>query len=160
MAKIQSAPEPNDLVLDDLEKIYNRTRDISKETSAVELDNDFNMVINDLLLSYKTEDVNVITKNNSKIDWEVLSDIKKITVYRVLQELMTNMRKHSKASIVVLSFHQIHKKITISYTDNGVGSSAVKNNGLQNAENRIKAIKGSFTFDSKVNKGFKAQIRV
>lgn len=158
MAKIQSTLVPNDTILDDLEGIYNRTRDISKENSTVDLDADFSLVISDLLLSYQTDKVTVITKNNSKIHWEALSATKKTTLYRVLQELMTNMRKHSQASLVVLSFEQQYNRIRVFYSDNGLGCDLVKQNGLQNAENRIKAINGTLTFDTKGDKGFKAQI--
>ena len=158
MAKLQNSENVNEELLDDLEDIYVRTRDISKENSAIDLKGNFNEQINDLLWSYRTKEVNVITKNSANINWNGISDIKKTILYRVLQELMTNMRKHSKASIVVLNFSQTNKKITIDYKDNGVGSAIIKSDGLQNAENRIASINGSITFESQINKGFKAQV--
>ena len=158
MAKLQNSENVNEELLDDLEDIYVRTRDISKENSAIDLKGNFNEQINDLLWSYRTKEVNVITKNSANINWNGISDIKKTILYRVLQELMTNMRKHSKASIVVLNFSQTNKKITIDYKDNGVGSAITKSDGLQNAENRIASINGSITFESQINKGFKAQV--
>lgn len=161
MTKLQFEANSNlENVLDDLEGIYNKTRDISKENSIIDVDGDFNDLLNDLLLSYKTNDINVITQNITKMDWKAVSNIKKTTFYRVLQELMTNMRKHSKASIVLISFDQIKNKIIINYKDNGVGSDLSKNNGLLNAENRIKSIKGTITFESQINKSFKAKIIV
>lgn len=158
MAKLQNSENVNDELLDDLEDIYIRTRDISKENSVIDVKGNFNEQISDLLWSYRTKEVNVITKNSSNINWDGVSDIKKTILYRVLQELMTNMRKHSKASIVVLNFSQTNKKITIEYKDNGVGSDIIKSDGLQNAENRIASINGSITFESQINKGFKAQV--
>ncbi|QQX77228.1 MULTISPECIES: sensor histidine kinase [Aequorivita] len=95
-----------------------------------------------------------------KLDWVSISEIKKVTVFRVLQELMTNMKKYSEASAVVLSFQQVGKKITIEYTDNGKGCIIKNKNGLQNAENRIHAIKGTITFDSEPGKGFKSKINI
>ena len=160
MTKLQGQGSTQESVLDDLEGIYNRTRDISKENSAIEVGENFNELINDLLFTYKSHTVNVITRNSSKIDWDVIPDIKKTTLYRVLQELMTNMRKHSEASIVVLNFNQLNTKITIDYTDNGVGCDLVKGNGLLNTENRIKSINGTLTFTSQINKGFKAQLKI
>lgn len=158
MTKLQANATTNDAVLDDLEGIYNRTRDISKTNSAIAVDEDFNTLITDLLLSYKSDTVNIITRNSSKINWTPIPEIKKTTIYRVLQELMTNMRKHSAASVVVLNFKQDHKKITINYSDNGVGCTIVKRGGLHNTENRIASINGTLTFESQPNKGFKAQI--
>ena len=66
------------------------------------------------------------------------------------------MKKHSQASIVVLVFNKKNKKIEVNYKDNGVGSAEKKQNGLQNAENRIQSINGTITFDSDINQGFKA----
>ena len=70
------------------------------------------------------------------------------------------MRKHSEATLVVLTASQSGNKILIKYTDNGVGSDVKKNNGLQNAENRMKVIRGTITFESQINKGFSAIISV
>ena len=158
IAKIQASAPNNEVLLDDLEKIYNKTRDISKENSAIEICEDFSGQLNDLLLNYQTEKVRIATRNISKIDWRNISEIKKTTIYRVLQELMTNMKKHSNANAVVLAFQQNGKKISIEYTDNGAGCELKNKNGLQNAENRIHAINGTITFDSELGKGFRTKI--
>ena len=160
MTKLQSNTNINEDVLDDLEGIYTKTRDISKENSAINVEDNFDELLRDLLLSYKSNDVNVITRNISKIDWNAVQDIKKTTIYRVLQELMTNMKKHSKASVVVLAFNQVNKKLVIDYKDNGVGCEVRKHNGLQNTENRMQSINGTITFESQINNGFKAKIMV
>jgi signal transduction histidine kinase len=160
MTKLQGNSSERDEILDDLEGIYTKTRDISKESSALDVNENFDELLNDLLISYQSEEVNVITKNISKIDWKTHSELKKISIYRVLQELMTNMRKHSEATLVVLTASQSGNKILIKYTDNGVGSDVKKNNGLQNAENRMKVIRGTITFESQINKGFSAIISV
>ena len=160
MAKIQGNTTDNEELLDDLEMIYNKTRDISKENSAIEIQENFSGQLNDLLLSYQTDKVKIVTRNISKIDWNTISEIKKTTIYRVLQELMTNMKKHSNATAVVLSFQQNKKNISIEYTDNGTGSDLKNKNGLLNAENRIKTLNGTIIFESKPNKGFKAKINL
>ena len=40
-----------------------------------------------------------------------LTKLKKVTIHRVLQELMVNMKKHSQASLVVLKFESIANTI-------------------------------------------------
>lgn len=159
ITKIQGANHNED-VLDDLEDIYNKTRDISKQHGAINVRENFTELLNDLLLSYKTDEVNIITKNLSKINWDLIPEIKKTALYRVLQELMTNMRKHSKANAVVLSFDQTNKKVSFTYKDNGVGCNLKKGGGLTNTENRIKSINGTITFESQVNHGFNVKITV
>ncbi len=157
MAKLQSKPAEKDEVLDDLESIYNKSRDISKENSAVDVEN-FQEVLSDLLLGYENQNVSVIRRDISPIDWSTVSEIKKTNLFRVLQELMTNMAKHSNATTVVLNFEQKGKNIIIKYADNGKGGVLKNKNGLQNAESRIAAINGTITFESEPNKGFKATI--
>jgi tetratricopeptide (TPR) repeat protein len=156
MTKLQSKDKANEDVLDHLELIYTKTRDISKENAAIHINEDFNELIQDVLMSYKTTNVSVMTVNALKMDWDGVADLNKTTIYRVLQELMTNMRKHSEATIVVVSFEQLKGKINIQYKDNGVGCTLFKGNGLQNTESRIAAINGSIIFESQINNGFKA----
>lgn len=159
MAKLQSKPAENDEVLDDLESIYNKSRDISKENSSIDVEN-FQEVLSDLLVGYENQKVTVIRRDAAIIDWSTVSDIKKTNLYRVLQELMTNMAKHSEAATVVLNFDQKGKKVLVKYADNGIGGKIKSKNGLQNAESRIAAINGTITFESEPNKGFKATITI
>lgn len=160
MTKLQHHDVNEDMVLDDLEHIYTKTRDISKESSPIDFNEDFKEVLSDLLVSYDSEDVSVVTKGLNDINWAIVTDLKKTAIYRVLQELMTNMKKHSSASIAVLTFKKMNSKLNISYSDNGVGSNLKKHNGLQNTENRIKSLKGTIIFESNKNEGFKVKITV
>jgi len=73
---------------------------------------------------------------------------------------MTNMKKHSKATYVVIGFQKIGKKLQIQYMDNGVGCNLKSKNGLHNAENRIKAIRGTINFETAPQKGFKITLTV
>lgn len=161
MTKLQGSEGDKEVLLDDLEDIYNRTRDISRDNSTLEVKEHFDTLLNDLLLKYKSGQVNIVTRNLSKIDWDSIESIKKITIYRVIQELMVNMKKHSQASLVVLNFNQSNNKIILSYNDNGVGCNIKSDSGgLKNAENRIKSINGTIIFESETHKGFKAKITV
>ncbi len=160
MTDLESNAGTKPSVLDNLEKIYLKTRDISRETNAIDVQTDFENNLNDMLLGYKSETVSVVTLNLKKINWNGISDLKKTAIYRVLQELMTNMRKHSKATSVAISFEKKGSKIEIKYSDNGSGCSLKKANGLQNTENRIRSLNGTINFDSSPGNGFKANILV
>lgn len=160
MNKIQDSKNSKLVVLDDLEHVYNKTRDISKENSLIEFKENFSETLSDLLLSYQNNNTNIITQNLSNIDWSRMSNIKKNAIYRVLQELMTNMKKHSQATLVVIIFNQAQNKIEIKYSDNGIGCDINKNNGLQNAETRINSLKGTITFETSIDNGFKSIISV
>ena len=160
MINLEKHPQDKETVLDDLEQIYEKTRDISREYNALDLNHDFSELLKDLLLGYKNEDVNIITKGLSQLELNKIDIPKKTVIYRVIQELMTNMKKHSHASIVILTFKEVRDKIQITYTDDGVGCDIKKSNGLLNAENRIHILNGNLTLSSEKNKGFKATILI
>jgi tetratricopeptide (TPR) repeat protein/anti-sigma regulatory factor (Ser/Thr protein kinase) len=161
MAKVQSkSGVVGEDVIDDLEHIYNKTRDISKEHGIIDLGSHFEETIKDLLYSYKNDQVSVMTKGLQTISWDAISEIQKTTIYRVLQELMTNMKKHSAASVVMISFSQNNTGIHLIYKDNGKGCVLKKQTGLQNTESRMASINGSIRFESDINDGFKAILRI
>ena len=158
MAKLQNSTYQKEDTLDRLEDIYHTSRNISRENKSFPTQENFTEVLQEMLSHYQTQTIKIITKNLSAIDWEHTSALKKATLYRIIQELFTNMKKHSEASLVLLDFQQKGKKLVINYTDNGKGSELKKKNGLVNTESRIRAIKGSITFETETNKGFKVQI--
>lgn len=158
MTKLQNHSNIHDEIIDDLDAVYSKTRDISKENNSIDTDCNYEDLLKDLLAGYNTRSVNVITRGMGNIDWNVLDDIKKITLYRVLQELLINMKKHSLCTSVVFSFKKTNNKTCIFYADNGKGCTIKKGAGLQNVENRIKSINGTVIFESETNKGFKAKI--
>jgi signal transduction histidine kinase len=153
-------PMKKETLLQHLDKIYSRTRNFSKENSPIETGADFEANLKQMLNSYKSNGTEIIIKNGSPIDWSTVPTEKKIALYRVVQELMVNMKKHSQARFVVIGFDKEQHTIKIDYSDNGVGFSEklTLKNGLQNAENRIHAVNGQLTFESETNKGFKAKI--
>ncbi len=160
MTTLQADNNLNQNIKGEIELIYDKARDISKQLGEIDLEGDYKEILNDLALRYNTEQTNVILKNVSKIAWEKISKTKKTALYKVLQELMINMKKHSKASIVVITFFSKSKNVIVNYSDDGIGCDLKKSNGLLNVENRIKAIGGTITFESRINNGFKAKIQM
>ncbi|MBV7268036.1 tetratricopeptide repeat-containing sensor histidine kinase [Winogradskyella luteola] len=147
------------LLLDNIEDIYLRTRDISTETGSIDLLN-FPDSIKHLLMQHNKKDTKVVTNDINAIDWQNVSEYKKVVIYRCLQELLVNMKKHSKAKVVSVVFKNRNKKNEIRYVDDGVGFDREKSkrNGLLNVESRIKGIGGSFNFTTSKGNGFKATL--
>ncbi len=148
-------------VLDRLENIYSRTRDISRENSSFDTGENFAQELGGMLSSFSSDTTKIIIKDIEDVPWESVKPEKKIVVHRIVQELMVNMKKHSEAGLVAVTFKKLGKNIEISYADNGVGAcknEIIFSSGLQNAENRIKPIGGSFIFDTEKGKGFKAKL--
>jgi signal transduction histidine kinase len=156
-----SSVNNKETLINNLDTIYSRTRNISKENSSIETGINFIPNMKEMMSGFNTDTTNILINGMDTINWSSIENTKKITVYRVLQELLVNMKKHSKSSLVVISFKISEKTIFLDYTDNGVGATFDKikiKNGLQNVENRILAIKGTVTFDTKSDKGFKVNI--
>lgn len=146
-------------LLGNLDTIYQRARNISNENKQINTGETFVEQLKHMIHSYGSDKINVILNTAALHDIQLKDEVK-ITLYRVLQELMVNMKKHSECSLVAIAFKNNSTALEISYSDNGKG---VKNqlhskNGLQNVENRIFSINGTITFDTEFEKGFKVKI--
>ena len=148
-------------LLQKMDAMYHRTRQISKENQDLDTGPLFPIHLKQMIADYNSETVNVISSEIDSIPWEQLSRDKKIAVHRIIQEWLVNMKKHSQSNIVLLKFEKQGSKILISYKDNGIGAhpdQIILKGGLQNVENRIRAIKGTVIFGPGSEKGFQATI--
>ncbi|MFL0129165.1 ATP-binding protein, partial [Tenacibaculum maritimum] len=138
MNKIQNREVSNEELLEDLESIYYQTRDISHENSPIITGNSFENFLKQLFLDFTTNGCKILSKDLFKIEANTLSKEQQIVLYRLLRELLVNMKKHSKATLVVITFFKLKNSIKVQYKDNGIGAKeAVIKNGLQNMETRI-----------------------
>lgn len=163
-ADTQNLNEPNkkEVLVENLDKIYIQARNISKENSEIDTSENFENILKDMLSSYNSNAINVIINKSASINWLKIKKETKIVHYRILQELMVNMKKHSQCSLAVISFENHKNTVAINYSDNGIGSPELLNlkRGLQNVENRVESINGTITFETAPGKGFKARMIV
>ncbi len=82
--------------------------------------------------------------------------------YRILKELINNTLKHAKANKVTITIEYKNNNLILNYEDNGIGMDIKKLNdyklkglGLNNIDNRVKTIDGSYQIITDINKGFK-----
>jgi two-component system, NarL family, sensor histidine kinase LiaS len=74
-----------------------------------------------------------------------------VAIFRIIQELISNSLKHSKASGIRLHVSSFDDLISIVYEDNGKGftwNGDSKGLGLYNIESRLQTLKGTLRFDS------------
>lgn len=79
-----------------------------------------------------------------------------IILYRILQELFSNVIKHSKASKLEVTFDYSRESLKIIVKDNGVGFNMNKINrgsGMFNLESRAKLINSDLNIESSINNG-------
>ena len=108
---------------------------------------------------------------NLKVNLEVvglnerLEPEKESLLYRIIQELVSNIIKHAKASQLTLQIIKHDKELSIFMEDNGIGFDTSKINsfdgiGLKNIISRVEFISGNIHFDSEMNKGTRVIIDV
>ncbi|OXG04526.1 hypothetical protein BC749_1089 [Flavobacterium araucananum] len=149
-------------LLNNLDSLYSRTRNISKENSPVVTNENYSLALKEMISGFKTPDINLLLNGLEIISFDKTEKNKKITIYRVIQELLINMQKHSNASLVGISFKKRDKSILLTYNDNGQGIDLEKissKSGLKNIENRILNIRGEINIDSSSGKGLKVFIK-
>lgn len=161
MSSLERDLEIDSSKLKKLYSLYDRTRDISQEISEINLEESYTDELKGLCSNYHNIYTRIIIKGIDEVEWHTIDSIKKETLYRVLNELMTNMKKHSKAQLVVIIFEGLKNTLNVSYKDNGIGfekNTFFRGSGFKNMENRILSLQGYFTFESSTNNGLKIQI--
>lgn len=82
-----------------------------------------------------------------------------LTIFRIIQELITNVVKHADATKASIQFTQHEANLNLIIEDNGKGFNVSKikasdnGMGLHSIEKRIEHLEGAFTIESIVNKG-------
>jgi hypothetical protein len=136
MTEIENSKEiAQEQILDKMESLYERSRDISYEVLEKAADeSNFENSIRELLVSFASEETKVVIVGNTNELWKYMPAEDQFEIKQVLQELMVNMRKHSRATHVAIRFELKGDNIFIYYTDNGIGiSNDIKfKNGLSN----------------------------
>jgi len=93
-------------------------------------------------------------KDRISVQYEIL-------IYRMVQEILQNLLKHSKASSGFLQIMIEQDLVSIYAEDNGVGLGSGKSTGglgLKSLEELVKLLKGSFKIDSDGSTGFSISI--
>lgn len=81
-----------------------------------------------------------------------------IMLYRIIQELMNNIIKHSQATEVIVQFNRHSERLTITVEDNGSGfnideATAKNNAGINTIKSRVSYLNGELNIDSKKGVG-------
>jgi signal transduction histidine kinase len=151
------------MYVDLLQEIEKEIRDISHDLHSDILNGNFNYL--NLLNSFIDEQNELNTTNfllevDSTIDWDNITGLVKITIYRIVQEAIQNVIKYAEAGVCrVIISKKTNKKILLSIEDNGVGfdSAKIKNEGigLKNIKERVKILNSKLTLTSELGKGTK-----
>lgn len=86
-----------------------------------------------------------------------LADATQLTVYRLVQEALTNISKYAKAKKVLVSVHSYPTHVTVQVRDDGAGfdpaSVGPTSHGLAGMRHRVEAAGGRLTITSRPDSG-------
>ncbi|MDH2881757.1 sensor histidine kinase [Bacillus cytotoxicus] len=78
------------------------------------------------------------------------------TLLRIMQESLTNAKRHGKASVCEVELFCDSETVMLSISDNGIGMNEVSPGfGLMNMKERIEEHGGVIRFESEIEKGFR-----
>jgi PAS domain S-box-containing protein len=105
---------------------------------------------------YQKTYAHISVEKQMGIEEQEVPDSLRTPIFRIAQEAMNNVAKHSLASLVKLAIQKEGEKILLSIQDNGVGfdpGTASKGMGLSSIRERAQLSGGAFELQSGMGKG-------
>lgn len=141
-----------------INEAYEKVRRISHERNAGVLAKDGLLpAIQRLANTISSKDSLVIEVEDFGLEQRLSNDLE-ITIFRIVQELVTNIIKHAQATEATISLTQHENELNILIEDNGKGFKAgtlqhKDGMGLGSIERRVEHLEGSMSVDSTPGRG-------
>lgn len=153
----------------DARKVYQDIREgIVALRSQVGSDRNLRDVLEEYVSEYERQ-----IRRPVKIHWQfrpqdmVLSPLQEVQVLRIIQEALSNVRKHAEATEIFVNFADRQGDLEIEVKDNGRGFNplAIRRGewphlGIQTMQERAEAIGGHLDIDSAPDKGTTVRVRL
>jgi len=139
-------------------KIMTEIRNISNDLMpAVLTEFGLLMAIKKIIREFSAN-TNIEIEFNSNITDEIFDNKIETHIYRIVQEALSNIHKHSQATKIELVINKIKANIELAINDNGNGfilnkDIKTKGNGISNIKERINLLGGKIDYISEINKG-------
>ncbi|MDO5978971.1 sensor histidine kinase [Flavivirga spongiicola] len=103
-------------------------------------------------------------RKETEVNLELLSESIRVEIYRIIQEAIQNIIKHSQAKCVTVYFSLLENSVLeITIKDDGIGFDATrsyKGIGLKNITSRISKLAGDYKITSTSDKGTEININI
>lgn len=84
-----------------------------------------------------------------------LDDDEEQTIYRLVQESLTNSLKHSECKNISVTLNYSVKQLSVTVSDDGIGCQFIKKQfGLEHIEEQVSLLNGKVVFETAVHQGF------
>ncbi len=162
-ACIQVSGEENQVLKKHLEKIKEITdkglRDIRRSVKELKIDAIEKYTLHNAVREL-LDDIGAMGKIKARLaisgSTSALQSDEEQTVYRLVQESITNTLKYGKARHIEVEFSYGRNNLNIRISDDGVGCSRIKKNfGLNHIEEQLALLGGNVEFITGTNRGFK-----
>ncbi|WP_185113989.1 tetratricopeptide repeat-containing sensor histidine kinase [Fulvivirga imtechensis] len=152
-------------LINDIDKACEEVRTVSHNLAPPAF---FNSALTDIIRDFVEKSLNrhKINVNLEFYPEKTLNNIStdlQVDLYRIVQELVTNITKHAEASHVEITITAHDHIINLIVEDDGKGyipSQNIKGIGLQNISSRVNALNGIIHFDSKPGRGTAVSIDI
>lgn len=145
-----------------IKKVRNISHGLSPEIFTV---NTTSEAIEELCEIVNNSDKIKIQLSNTAVDVLNKLDLNNaLSIYRILEELLTNTIKHSEASEVCITFLFQREMLIVNYKDNGIGliegNIVEKGRGIKNIESRLEFLNATFIINKSMDTGFSILIQI
>jgi signal transduction histidine kinase len=95
----------------------------------------------------------------------LFSEVGEISVYRIVQESLNNVIKHSSASVAYVVIKALENTVLITIEDDGTGfdfenTKSKSGFGLVGLKERTYLLNGEFSIDSKIGEGTRIEVKI
>lgn len=167
LQKGNTAEEAMPELINLLRKVSNDTRRLSHNLRSPELEK---LTLIELIEKL-VDQMNNVTSITFYLDIEdelrnlALDNLFKTNIFRVVQELLTNITKHSSASNTWIVIKLIKRSIVLTVEDDGIGFDLTKSNknpgiGLINMRERVQELNGSIEFENIIPHGLISTVTI
>jgi PAS domain S-box-containing protein len=119
------------------------------------------LAVHSIMERLGAEEIDVRFYNN--LENERLPSNIELALFRITQEALTNIIKHSKASVVTIQLMKYSDMLILTVEDNGNGfnlNESVRHFGISSMRNRTNALSGIFTLESTEGNGTTIMIEI
>ena len=152
-------------IIENLDMTCREVRTVSHNLVPPEFTEQFftEVVRNFIQQMFSGEDIEVNLELFPEVGFNEISQNYQIDLYRIIQELVTNISKHAKASRIDIELTLHDNYINLIIEDNGVGFVQYQNSGgigINNVKSRINDLGGDFHIESILSKGTSININI
>jgi PAS domain S-box-containing protein len=141
--------------IEEIRKISKRL--VPQSMGLIGLGNSIKILVDDLL---EIHPVN-IQFNEEGIENADLDEKMQLNIFRIVQEQVNNILKHSAATRAVITLKKQNNEICLYISDNGKGCDMNKRKkgvGIRNILSRVELYKGSLAIESKPGQGYELKV--